>query len=181
MSTFSFETSAGADAQARITAVAVVAAVVATLLTLAIVSLLSRPSSLRSRVSSLDARIARVEALRKRSSGRHEFPVGSICTVDPGHTSAALHAFLQNAGASMHLPLLNVSTLAEPSSEDARVEATHFTFNANGDYASAVGLLQLLSRYRPSVLIERIDLVSKTSFIHMHLDGRVYCWTRAAS
>ena len=159
----------------RIVALCVGVAVGLLLLAVCTLNALVRPPGLQQRLDDLDTRLARVEALRAQPGDANGAPPGALCTRPLLTQAAALKSELEQDGRTLRLSQFHVDAQPDVDVSGSRLQPVKFAVDAAGDYASAVHLLQMLDRQTPAVLVDRVDLTSRTTFLRLHLDGRVIC------
>ena len=162
-------------------AVAVSLAVALSMLALAMLSLLQRPSRYSRRVADLDAKVAQLETLRRRVGRAPGLPPNTVCKGPLLKEASVLRADLSRLGSQLHLYQLKIDTTPDLNSEGLDFEPVGFRLDGAADYTAAINLLQTLDRHQPAIVIDRVDLISQTSFLRLHLDGRVFCQTSAHS
>ena len=166
-------------ASARMLAVSVAVGLALALATPAVLGWTARPAGLDRRVAALQADADTVRSARDMPGDPAVYSANPLCT-DAPREAARLTAELQRRGQGLHLARLQAG--AEPSgASTGRLSEVGFHLEGNGDYGHAIALLQGLATHTPAVLIERMDLTSRSGFLHLHLGGRVYCRPRATS
>ena len=165
----------------QLIAVAITGGIALAFLTVLGLGVLGQPVGLDSRLAALDHRLTHAEALRASPGDPDAFGKEAVCSRLPGSEAATLQRDLGGIGQALHLPLVKVSTFPAEDNSKPSVRPTRFTFEANASYAAALEVLQRLAHYKTAVVLDRADIISQSSFVHLHLDGRIYCWTAPSS
>jgi len=139
-------------------------------------SALATPHDFEARTAALGEKASRAETLLRPVRDRGSFGVEALCTRDPMEQAKLLHETVTAEATSAGLALDSLETRLEPAPEiSERVTPVRLRFSVTGSYEATVGLAALLSRARPQVFVDSLDLVPKVSNVTLSISGRVYC------
>lgn len=142
----------------------------------ALLASLSTPRDFQSRIGALQQTAERAEALLRPVRDRGPFGVEALCTRDPGQQADRLRELVSARAAAAGLSVDSLEARAEPAPEvSEQVTPVRLRFTVTGSYDGVVGLAALLSRERPQVFVESLDLVPKVSNATLSLSGRAFC------
>ncbi|KQY31926.1 hypothetical protein ASD38_22965 [Caulobacter sp. Root487D2Y] len=159
---------------------AVVAAMIggaAAIVTATGLAALARPADRAARLAELERKLDRIEALRRDGADDEPtYPRGAIC-----REGVALGAGVVEQKLRARLGQAKLAAIAfEPSSPAGdSLLAVNFRFETVGSYEDAMTLLGGLDAARPTLFVDSIDLVSKTSAVSLQFSGHFYCSTSA--
>lgn len=140
-------------------------------------SALARPADRAARLAELERKLDRIETLQRGAAdGGPTYPRGAICREGVGRGADLVEQKLR-----AQLGQAKLTTIAfEPSTPVGEsLLAVDFRFETMGSYEDAVGLLRGLDATRPTLFVDTVDLVSKTSAVSLRLSGHFYCSTSA--
>jgi hypothetical protein len=139
-------------------------------------SAIATPHDFQSRTAALGERATRAESLLRPVRDRGAFGVEALCTRDAIEQAKQLHEVVTSEATNAGLVIDSLETRLEPAPEiSERVMPVRLRVSVTGSYEAAVGLAALLSRERPQVFVDSLDLVPKVSNVTLSLSGRVYC------
>jgi len=136
----------------------------------------STPANFQSRVAALETRDQQARNLMRPSAAGSVYPADAICRGDPSVAAKGLRdnlaAFATQANLS--LDILDARPETDAGSQGA-LAPVRLRFTVTGPYESVVMLLSALSRQRPDVFADGVDLTSKTSNVTLSFSGRAFC------
>lgn len=157
-------------------AVAVGAAAGAALLFGVVLAGLSTPDDFQARVAALEAQAARTEGLLRPVRDRGPFGAEALCTRDAGAQAQQLRALVSGQATQAGLVVDSLDARPEPAAQSGvRVVPVRLRLSVTGSYEGAVGLLARLSRERPQLFVDSLDLIPKVSNVTLSMSGRVFC------
>jgi len=156
-------------------AVAAVGVVCALTMGLGLASL-SSPSDFVDRVDALETRTQASQDLIRKSRAAPVFAADALCHRDADRQAQGLRAELAALATQTNLTLDGLDTHLESPSETASALApVRLRFTTTGSYENVVLLLQNLSRHRPELFADTVDLTAKTANVTLTFSGRVFC------
>lgn len=144
-----------------------------------VLSFASTPKDFASRVAALSTQVDRIE--RAEGSSRPPYRPGAVCDLPAAEEAKGLQAALGTSSAGLGLQLVSSEVTPEPteSSGGAGLIPVAVRFTAVGPYDGALRLLDQLSRGRPELFADTMDLTSNMSSVELKFAGRVYCAGRS--
>lgn len=136
---------------------------------------LSTPKDFEARVAALQGQADRGASLLKPPRERSSYGVDALCTRDPNQQAQMLHELVTAQATQASLVLDALETRMEPADASERLIPVRLRFSVTGSYDGAVGLLALLSRERPQLFVDSLDLTPKVSNVTLSVSGRVFC------
>lgn len=141
-------------------------------------SRLGTPEGFSGRLDVLSTQVARI----KKSAGlaQRSGALGAVCERHASDQASLLTKILPAMATQYGVQLSSAeATPEEPNSGGAAPLApVHLQFGASGSYEGVMGLLDSLSRSKPQVFVDTLDLTSKTSSVEVKFSGRVFCAAR---
>lgn len=133
----------------------------------------SKPSGAKARMAALEQQALVIKAAEKTQGDLQTYPLGSVCTEDLGDAFRnRLSASLLNSG--VKIEALDVSDDG-PTDGIHPLRAYTLTLKASGGYEQAVGALNILAQYQPTVFLDSMHLRNQTSSVDLNVEGRLYC------
>jgi hypothetical protein len=134
------------------------------------------PSGFRGRLQQLETQARQTQDLLRPKPSDDLYPADAICQGDPTMIGKAFRNSLTTfaAQASLNLETLDVG-VEPPTSDPSALTPVRLRFTATGPYEGAIMFLQSLSRQRPEIFADAVDLTSKTSNVTISFSGRVFC------
>jgi hypothetical protein len=152
------------------------AAAAAALLFSVTLATIGAPGDFKTRLATLEQQADRAESLLRPSRMRDGYDAGALCTRDPAAQAQAFRDLVSAQATQTGLNLDSLDARVEPAPEvSARLTPVRLRFSVTGPYDGAVGLLALLSRGRPELFVDSLDLTPKVSNVTLSLSGRVFC------
>ncbi|WP_310540384.1 hypothetical protein [Phenylobacterium sp.] len=136
---------------------------------------ISTPAGFKSRLAAVSDQVADADRRSRSSSAPGVFPVDAVCTRTAERQAEFLGDSLQGYAAPLQLDLRGLEIVAGVPSGRGKLVPVRFRFQASGSYEAAIGLLDALSRQRPQIFADTVDLTSKTSSVTLVFSGRLYC------
>lgn len=136
-------------------------------------SALARPADRAERLVQLERKLDRLETLQRGAAGEGPvYPRGAICREGVGRGVGLVEQKVR-----AQLGQARLATIAfEPSTPVGdSLMAVSFRFEIEGSYEDTVSLLRGLDAARPTLFVDSVDLVSRTSTVSLRLSGRFYC------
>lgn len=140
-------------------------------------SALARPADRAARLASVERKLDRLEALQRGGArGGPVYPRGAICRegVGPGAELVARKVRAELGQATLRTIVFEPS---KPVGESLMV--VNFRFETLSSYEDATALLRGLNGVRPTLFVDTVDLISKTSAVSLQFSGHFYCSTSA--
>jgi hypothetical protein len=136
----------------------------------------STPANFRARLAVLETQTQQSHSLMRPMPAGSLYPLDALCRGDPGAAAKRLHDGLAAfaAQANISLDVLDARPEADAASPSG-LTPIRLRFTATGSYESAVTLLAALSRQRPDIFADGVDLTSKTSNVTVSFSGRAFC------
>jgi type II secretion system (T2SS) protein M len=137
---------------------------------------LARPADRAERLAQVERKLDRLETLQRAAGEGPIYPRGAICREGVGRGVGLVEQKVR-----AQLGQARLATIAfEPSTPVGdSLMAVGFRFETEGSYEDAMTLLRGLDAARPTLFVDSVDLVSKTSTVSLRLSGRFYCSTSA--
>jgi hypothetical protein len=137
---------------------------------------LASPPDFARRVAALDGRADQIRRWTSVRPGASQYPQGAICNIGLGKAQDLLRA---DIGGQAQASGLALSTLEVGADRDAPLGQTlvpiRVRFQVQGAYAAVIGLMDRLSRTRPLLFADAVDLTSNTTSVTMKFSGRAFC------
>jgi len=136
----------------------------------------SSPPDFRTRLTALETQVQQTRTLMRPLPAEGLYPADAICRGDANAAVKALRDNLSAFAAQAGLSLDTLDIRPEPvAGEPGLLTPVRLRFTATGSYESVVMLLAALSRLRPDVFADGVDLTSKTSNVTLSFSGRAFC------
>jgi Type II secretion system (T2SS), protein M subtype b len=136
----------------------------------------SSPPDFRTRLAALETQAQQTSELMRPLPTGSLYPADALCGRDTAAAARKLHDSLSAAAAQANLTLdsLDVRPDFDPSGP-AALKPLRVRFSATGPYENVVMLLSTLSRQRPDLFADGVDLTAKTSNVALSFSGRAFC------
>jgi hypothetical protein len=152
-----------------------VAASGAALMGLILVTASAAPN-MKARLEALDVRTERIQALSRQAPADAMGPPDSLCHQDPAEAAKREHDAVAVLGAQANVTLDAVDARPDLSGDtQAGLTPIRLRVSATGSYESIMALLAALSRQRPLVYVDSLDLTPKVSNVTAVISGRSFC------
>jgi hypothetical protein len=136
----------------------------------------SSPPDFRARLAALETQAQQTSELMRPLPAGSLYPADALCGRDTAAAARKLHDGLSAAVAQASLTLDSLEVRPDlDTSEPATLKPLRVRLSATGPYEGVVMLLATLSRQRPDVFADGVDLTGKTSNVTMSFSGRVFC------
>jgi hypothetical protein len=153
-----------------------VAAAVTAVLTVLLLGILAAPTDFRLRVDDLARHAVELQASARRSGEPEDLPLEAVCTGPPDRQIERVRAFVTSTAQAQKLDLKRLQIGIELGSHlNETLTPVRVRFQAEGGYEGALGMLDALSRMRPILFADSVDLRSKTSSVVFDISGRMFC------
>jgi hypothetical protein len=141
-------------------------------------TLASRPPGLAESVAKITRQVDEIERLGARFKGFSPYPADAVCETSASSATGAFRQRLQTAASNVGVNLANVAAApGEPDEASGGLQPIAVRFEASGQYAAVVGLLQTLAKFRPSLFVDSVDLKSETTSVSLQFSGHLFCST----
>lgn len=158
------------------TALAVAVAASAAVLAGLVLAWVSAPANFKGRIAAVEEQSGQVRALVRPAPHDGAFPSDAICHRDPAAAAKTLRDGVTAAATQNNLNLDMLDARPDmPVNGGPGVAAVRVRFTTTGSYEGTVALLATLSRQRPALFADTVDLVSKTSNVSFTFSGRAFC------
>ena len=138
---------------------------------------LARPADRAERLAQVERKLERLETLQRGAAGEGPtYPRGAICREGVGRGVGLVE---QKVRAQLGQARLTTIAFDPSTPVGDSLMAVGFRFETEGSYEDAMTLLRGLDAARPTLFVDSVDLVSKTSTVSLRLSGRFYCSTSA--
>lgn len=134
---------------------------------------ISRPANLAERLDGLETKADEAGRILR---ARRDLDVSpdAVCTRDPGEQAAALRTLLSQVTAQQNLEVGSME-VSPDAPERSGMVPVRVRFEVTGGYDASLTALEALSRARPQIFVDAVDLASKTSSVTLTFTGRVFC------
>ena len=140
-------------------------------------SALARPANRAARLAELDRKLDRIETLQRGATdSRASYPRGAVCREGVGRGAEVVE---QKVRAQLGQAKLAAIAFEPSTPVGESLLAVNFRFETVGSYEDATTLLRGLDAARPTLFVDTVDLVSKTSAVSLRFSGHFYCSTSA--
>lgn len=140
-------------------------------------SALAQPADRAARLASVERKLDRLEALQRGATrGGPGYPRGAICREGVGRGAGAVE---QKVRAQLGQATLRTIVFEPSTPVGESLMAVNFRFETVGSYEDATALLRGMNAVRPTLFVDTVDLVSKTSAVSLQFSGHFYCSTSA--
>lgn len=136
---------------------------------------LAAPRDMRPRLEALAGQAQHLRSDLQPVASAPLIPAGAICR-DTEAAAKTLRDSLTGAANQAGLGLEMIDARADVAANGtAKLAAVRLRFTATGSYESVIGLIAALSRQRPELFADNVDIVSKTSNVSLTFSGRAFC------
>lgn len=139
-------------------------------------SAISTPPKFEERVEAVAATADRAEKLLKPVRDGGAFSADAICNRGAVDQGKLIMALVEAEAGQARMVVDSLETRLEPTPDDtSRLMPIRVRFTVTGSYDSAIALLAVLSRHRPQVFADSLNLTPKVSTVTLSFSGRVFC------
>lgn len=136
---------------------------------------LATPPDFDARLLSAQAKAVRAKALM-RSASVGAYGPDAVCVRDPDDQATRLREAVTQAASGGGVTLESLDSRPEPAPQaSARLTPVRVRFQATGPYEGVIGVLAVLSRDRPQIFVDSLDLTPKTANVTLGFSGRAFC------
>lgn len=139
----------------------------------AALSVLSAPADWKVRKAAVQAKLERIRTLEAAAGSRPAQHRRTVCRSP--ETIDRLPEDLRGLATKRGLTLDAVAVGPPGATANQALSSATVKISAHGSYEGALGLLEDLSNYQPTMFADTIDLQSRTSAVDLKFAGQVYC------
>lgn len=147
----------------------------ATLAAAFILASVASPKDFNARLAKVDADLDSAARAARPSRTAPGFAPDAICTGGVANAQQALITSLTGQASQSKLTLSGVDITPASPMEGAKLTAVSVRFVAAGPYEGVMSLLDQLSRSRPILFVDSMDLVTRDSSVALTFSGRLFC------
>jgi hypothetical protein len=141
-----------------------------------VLSAASAPPDFRARLAALASQARLTGDLMRSLPAANPYPADAFCGRDTADAIRRLRDKLSAAAAETNLTLDGLEVRPDLETPGpSTLKPLRLRFFATGSYENVVMLLAVLSRQRPEVFADAVDMTSKTSNVSMSFSGRAFC------
>lgn len=154
-------------------------ATLASIVSWILLCVLATPHDFSERTAALSNRAAAARKLIAATPA--DGSIDAVCQRTVGAEVDAQKRALAALATQSGFQLAGVEVAAEGANSGGRsaLAAVRLEFAGSGSYEAAMQMLDALSRSRPQVFVDTLDLTSKTSSVDLKFSGRVFCAARS--
>lgn len=134
----------------------------------------ARPAGFGERLDKLDAKAAEVAQVLRPRREAGALALDAVCTGDMAGQQERLRTTIAAYGQQLNLELGDVEVRPDAPGRSG-LTPLRIRFEATGGYEQVLSALDMLSRERPQVFADSVDLTSNTSSVTLEFAGRVFC------
>jgi hypothetical protein len=155
---------------------AIAAAVAAGCALLGVLALgsVARPAGFGARLETLEAKAAEVAQVLRPRAETGALALDAVCTGDAAAEEERLRTSIADFGRRLNLELGAVQVRPDAPGRGG-LTPLQIRFEATGSYEQVLSVLDMLSRERPQIFADSVDLTSNTSSVTLGFAGRVFC------
>lgn len=139
-----------------------------------VLGIVSRPANFGERLEELETKASEVGQILRPRREVGGPALDAVCTGDLAAQEDRLKASLAEYGRRLELELGDVEVRPEAPGRSG-LTPLRIRFEATGGYEQVLSALDMLSRERPQVFADTVDLTSNTSSVTLEFAGRVFC------
>jgi hypothetical protein len=136
----------------------------------------ARPRSISDAIAHADRDLDRIDATIRSPGDPGAYPPGALCAVAPSLAAATFRQQVDEAAASKGATLSGLAVdPGPPGMGPPGLRTVSVRFAATGTYDKILGLLDAVSRVRPELFLDAVELKSNISSVALTVNGRFYC------
>lgn len=139
---------------------------------------LAMPEHYKQRLRALDGQLERARSLMSAPGDPGAYPADALCQGAPDQAALELRRKLQGLAASTGVSIAGVVVtpeLPDSSGSEAALTGVKLQFQSEGSYEAVVGMLGALTKSRPEIFVDTLDLRSHAALVKLQMSGRAYC------
>lgn len=142
----------------------------------AVLMIVAQPKAVSRDAPRAERDIARIEAMIRSPGDPDAYPRGAVCEAWPATVAATVSQTIQATAKTAGLAVSAVTVNPGASGGSGRrLAPVSIQLRATGPYASVVHFLDALSKTRPMIFLDSVDLKTNTAAVELNMNGRFYC------
>jgi hypothetical protein len=142
----------------------------------AILMMIAQPKAVAQGAPRAEHDIARIETMLRSPGDPDAYPRGAVCEAWPATVAVTVSQTIQATAKTGGLAVSALTVNPGASSGSGRrLAPVSVQLRATGPYTSVVHFLDALSKTRPMIFLDSVDLKTNITAVELNMNGRFYC------